>query len=102
MTGWNLQPGCTTQDIDRAAGAYDRCEVCGEAVDDCICPECPKCGEYGNPKCYNKHGLIPTFQQVLLRDWNDALIEVWERADAKFFAEAETVQMEIDKEYPRR
>lgn len=22
--------------------------------DDCICPECPKCGEYGNPDCYTR------------------------------------------------
>jgi hypothetical protein len=29
MTGWNLPPGCTPADIDRAAGALVRCSVCG-------------------------------------------------------------------------
>lgn len=27
------------------------CEVCGEEVDRCDCPECPVCHEVGNPKC---------------------------------------------------
>ncbi len=28
MSGWNLPPGCSTYDIDRAAGVYDEEPVC--------------------------------------------------------------------------
>ena len=40
------------------------CEVCGKSIDDCICPECPKCGGYGDPRCYQDHGLIRTAEQI--------------------------------------
>jgi hypothetical protein len=33
MTGWNLPPGCTPRDIDRAMGAYSRCEECGREME---------------------------------------------------------------------
>lgn len=43
------------------------CDVCGKWADDCICPECPVCGEYGNTRCYTgglfDHGLIRTPEQ---------------------------------------
>jgi hypothetical protein len=32
--------------------------------DDCICPECPECGGTGDPKCYKKHGLIRSPEQI--------------------------------------
>lgn len=40
MSGWNLPPGCTNDDIDRAMG-YDgsRCATCGEFRPDCECEE---------------------------------------------------------------
>lgn len=40
------------------------CEVCGKCAEDCICPECPVCGEQGNPACYDAHGLERTEAQV--------------------------------------
>jgi hypothetical protein len=33
------------------------CGVCSLPVSSCECPECPVCGEAGNPVCYEKHGL---------------------------------------------
>lgn len=30
------------------------CEVCGEWVDNCICPECPRCTLQGDPGCYEE------------------------------------------------
>lgn len=33
------------------------CEICGNDPFDCTCPECPKCGTVGDPKCYVNHGL---------------------------------------------
>lgn len=50
--GWDLPPGCTLQHIEDAMGGEGPCECCGHDTTDCICPECPKCGEQGNPKCY--------------------------------------------------
>jgi hypothetical protein len=37
------------QDFDRPF-----CECCDEPLDGCTCPECPRCGEYGNPGCYDE------------------------------------------------
>lgn len=54
--GWSLPPGVTSRMIDEAYGVEGPCECCGKMVDDCICPECPKCGEYGNPDCYTSLG----------------------------------------------
>jgi hypothetical protein len=51
--GWSYPPGAANdpnapynQDDDGP------CAVCCKCVTDCICPECPVCGETGNPKCY--------------------------------------------------
>lgn len=46
------------------------CEVCGNPSDDCVCPECPVCGEWGNESCYhdapspNGHNQIRTREQI--------------------------------------
>ena len=33
------------------------CDVCGKAVEVCICPECPICGEAGQIRCFVEHTL---------------------------------------------
>ena len=45
---------------------YDEgpCQCCGKLIDDCICPECPVCSEYGDPNCYKEHGLKYSAEQV--------------------------------------
>lgn len=46
---------------------FDRpchCEVCGEHVDTCDCPECPECGAVGDFACYDGHGLTPAHDSV--------------------------------------
>jgi hypothetical protein len=58
------------------------CNICFKNSDDCICPECPKCGEFGDPACYavrgkrnrgKRHGLklnkaqLVARQEILLR-----------------------------------
>lgn len=58
------------------------CEVCGEYEDKCICPECPVCGDYGNPDCYLNHGMKRTEEQkfnaeVIMRDNIDQDDKMW-------------------------
>jgi hypothetical protein len=36
----------------REQDTEEPCECCGREVDDCICEECPRCHEVGNPDCY--------------------------------------------------
>ena len=82
LFGWSYPAGCSGPP-DEYEGP---CEVCGNAVDDCICPECPTCGEQGNPDCYYvgdepcQHGLILNEQQIAGR--TDAEKREREAADA--------------------
>jgi hypothetical protein len=60
--GWSYPPGCSGPPDDDYP-----CEVCGQFVDDCICPECPECGSFGDPLCYQKHGLeFSRYQRISL------------------------------------
>ena len=52
MGGFNLPPGCSTADIDRAMDVGLGCDVCHKIVEACECPECPKCSSFGDPQCY--------------------------------------------------
>lgn len=60
MSGYNLPPGVSLRDIDPPE---QPCAVCGFGTDNCICPECPKCQTYGDPVCYEEHGLRRTDAQ---------------------------------------
>lgn len=71
MTGWNLPPGCSSRDIERAFGEESPCDVCGQWSENCVCPECPECHTSGDPYCYEHHGLVRTFEQT----WLHARIE---------------------------
>lgn len=75
------------------------CDVCGrDPSGDCLCPECPVCGDTGNPKCYDggpafgdeSHGLVRTPEQIASR----AAYEAAREADAK-------VEAAADAEYER-
>ena len=55
--GWDLPPGCSHADIERAAGVEAPCDICGYDAYDCVCPECPQCGSQGDVRCYKEHGL---------------------------------------------
>lgn len=65
--GWSLPPGC-----GRLPGEEPDppCAVCGLDPGLCVCPECPTCGEQGNPACYAEddlnrgHGLELTEKQI--------------------------------------
>lgn len=89
MTGWNLPPGCTYADIERAYGGDGPCAVCGQPVDACLCPCCPVCDSIGDPTCYDEHGLVRSQEQIDAkaamddaRAVEDAAEQDW--ADAEF------------------
>lgn len=52
--GWDYPPGCSGTPYDEP----DYCQICAQDVDNCICPECPVCGQAGDPDCYPHHGMI--------------------------------------------
>lgn len=58
--GWNLPPGC-----GKLPGEEDTpCEVCGQFDNDCICEECLECGCVGDSRCYEKHGMVRSQEQI--------------------------------------
>jgi len=62
--GWSLPPGVSNRIIDEAYGVEGPCEMCGGdpeshiKANQCICPECPECGGFGDPSCYGQ-GHLP-------------------------------------------
>lgn len=61
--GWSYPPGCSGPPDDNEGP----CQVCGQGEVDCICPECPECGAFGDPKCYQgpQQHLTKTIIQVV-------------------------------------
>lgn len=57
--GWSYPPGVTSDGYDK----FYPCHVCGNFDTDCICPDCPICGEYGNPRCYPAHLALTQAQR---------------------------------------
>lgn len=84
--GWDLPPGCSQADVDAAMGVdYEgTCKVCAglidfpEERDGCICPECEECGEWGDPICYEEHGLVKSEEQI---EQYENLTAKWEEQD---------------------
>lgn len=70
--GWSYPPGAAN-DPNAPYNQTDDgpCVVCAQPIDDCICPECPVCGEPGNPKCYRIDGLYPPMGDLRHLDPND-------------------------------
>jgi len=69
--GWSYPPGCSGPPDDNEGP----CDVCGNPIDHCICPECPICGSQGDPQCYVNHGLIRSPEQVAASRQMKALVE---------------------------
>jgi hypothetical protein len=86
--GWDLPPGVTQRMIDDQFGTEAPCDVCGKWADDCICPECPVCGEYGNPACYAADGdFLPDPQRTHGLTRSDAQVRTY----AEFQAEQDAL-----------
>jgi hypothetical protein len=62
--GWSYPPGAANDPNAPYNQTDQPCEVCGKFPDNCICPECPNCGAYGDPHCYDNHGLVRTEAQT--------------------------------------
>ena len=60
--GWSYPPGCSGPPDDP-----EFCEVCGNDVDSCVCPECKVCGEVGKPACYKDHGMLMDKHQLIAK-----------------------------------
>lgn len=45
-------------DPDRYFGWDAPCDICKREIGDCICGECPACGEVGNPVCHSEAGIF--------------------------------------------
>jgi hypothetical protein len=83
--GWWYPPGAAGDPNAPYNQEDGPCEVCGQAIDDCICPECPCCGATGDLICYTSHGLVRSFAQVALRAQAE---EAW-RIEAEAINKAE-------------
>lgn len=94
--GWDLPPGVTMSMIDPPSSP---CEVCGldpegaEGKGGCICPACPVCESVGDARCYERHGIERTAEQIKSKAETDAALEAEARAEEAFwnqFAEDQT------------
>jgi len=75
LFGWSLPPGCVT--LPGEEDCY--CAVCGSVDDKCVCPECPVCGEVGNPDCYKPHLVLNEAQLERIAENEKAMKEENER-----------------------
>lgn len=99
--GWDLPPGVTNRMIEEQC-ADGPCAVCALPANDCVCPECPTCGEIGNPECYyprmnpfRGHGLRLSREQVIGRQ----KARVRRAADALHDEEMALVYLENDGDF---
>ena len=62
--GWSYPAGAANDPFAPYNQEEGPCEVCGQFVDDCLCPECGTCNVHGDPACYTEHGLTRTPEQI--------------------------------------
>ena len=60
------------------------CDTCGGDPSDCDCPECPVCGESGNPYCYDAGHLTYTTRQLIGRTKLEIYNKESELSDLRF------------------
>ena len=86
LFGWSYPPGC-----DSVPGDWDEwCQMCGREVGECVCPECPVCGEVGNPECYSareSRHLSISREQVASLEEVEAEAEDREAAEQRYAEE---------------
>ena len=92
--GWSLPPGVTTLPGEEE---YP-CEVCGQSLDKCDCPECPVCHEVGNPACYSGHGLQMSLEQTISKTGADIADMEEQLVDLKMYYEWLVDRLERENE----
>lgn len=99
--GWPYPRG---QSLVWLYGAFESCacDVCGQSLDDCICPECSVCHGVGDPACYDAHGLTRSFAQVALRAQADQFIEEDAKRDSLLWEELEQERKLADEYFSRK
>lgn len=106
--GWSLPPGCGQLPGEGPDGP---CEVCGGNPDKsgeggCICPECPVCGDQGNPTCYSGTcGMRPNPAQEAQLAIMEKLWAESAETEAVYEAHMErdlSVHQKVDEPYPDR
>jgi hypothetical protein len=67
--GWSYPPGAANDPNAPWNQEEGPCAVCCKPVDACVCPECPTCGEVGEPACYavGEHGMKLSREQAIGR-----------------------------------
>lgn len=86
--GWSYPPGCSGPPEEPEV-----CDVCGATnLDLCICPECPKCGSYGDPECYTAHGMKRSIKQVVSLANANELARLDAMHEERFWETIETLE----------
>lgn len=91
--GWSYPPGVSSIPGDEPF----YCEVCGQLDENCICPECPVCGDYGNPHCYRKHGLEFSKYQKISLEYMELKWYKYYQAEAEAYRDE--INNSVDYEY---
>jgi hypothetical protein len=81
--GYSYPPGCSGPPDDDPGP----CLCCGGDPAGCDCPECPVCGEAGNPECYVAHGLAYSEAQTRGREAMQARMAEEARAENEFWSQ---------------
>lgn len=90
--GWSYPPGCSGPPDEEPI-----CVICNGNVDanECVCHECPVCGSYGDPYCYEHHGMVQTFKQIKQSMYFEMLWEEEAKGEAKYWEQLYKEEKEI-------
>jgi len=91
--GWSYPPGCSGPPDD----GDEVCQVCGKSEDNCLCPECPVCGTYGDPKCYTDHGMVKSQAQIEAAEAYEKAMKAQEDSLAAWAEEEKKAQEDWDE-----
>lgn len=96
--GWSYPPGAANDPNAPYNQEDGACDICGNPVDSCLCPECPVCGAYGDPICYEDHGLMMSIEQEHQKAQADRIAREEAEADARYAAEWEA-EKKVEKSH---
>ena len=77
------------------------CQICGKNPDECVCPECTVCSEYGNPECIDKHMPRSAWSVILTKEQLAALWDDGPDPEIPEFNPDEMAELASDLEHMR-